>query len=81
VLLLDLELTHLPHDTLARFTNSSQQFVAFLAAGYNRNPVHVVQTYHRTHSLTGGNAPFESKMYVRIQSSVGKFLEKEYGIT
>jgi hypothetical protein len=81
VLLLDLELTHLPHDTLARFTNSSQQFVAFLAAGYNRNPVHVMQTYRRTRSLTGGNAPFESKMYVRIQSSVGKFLEKEYGIT
>jgi len=81
VLLLDLELTQLPRDYLARFTESSQQFAAFLAAGYNRNPVHVVQTYHRTHSLTGGNAPFQSKMYVRIQSSVGKFLHKEYGIT
>ncbi|HEX4635255.1 MAG TPA: hypothetical protein VH189_03680 [Rhizomicrobium sp.] len=81
VLLLDLELTQLPRDYLARFTDSSQQFAAFLAAGYNRNPVHVVETYHRTHSLTGGNAPLQSKMYVRIQSSVGKFLQKEYGIT
>ena len=81
VLLLDLELTQLPRNYLARFTDSSQQFAAFLAAGYNRNPARVVQTYHRTHSLTGGNAPIQSKMYVRIQSSVGQFLQKEYGIT
>ena len=80
VLLMDLELTELPRDTLKRFTASSQQLTAYLAAGYNRNPVHVVQTYHRTHSMTGGNAPFESKMYVRIQSWVGGFLKKEYDI-
>jgi len=80
VLLLDLELTELPADYLKKFTASSQQLTAFLAAGYNRNPVHVVQTYHRTHSLTGGNAPFQSKMYVRIQSWVGDFLKTEYDI-
>jgi hypothetical protein len=61
--------------------DSSQQFAAFLAAGYNRNPVHVIQTYHRTKSFTGGNAPFQNKMYVRIQSWIGGFLKKEYGIT
>jgi hypothetical protein len=81
VLLLDLELTHLPRDYLKKITDSSQQFAAFLAAGYNRNPVHVVQTYHRTHSFTGGKAPFENKMYVRIQSWVGGFLKREYGIS
>lgn len=81
VLLLDLELTSLPRDYLKKITVSSQQFAAFLAAGYNRNPVRVVQTYHRTHSFTGGDAPFESKMYVRIQSWIGHFLQKEYGIT
>jgi hypothetical protein len=81
VLMLDLELTHLPRNTLARLTDSRQQFVAFLAAGYNRNPAHVARTWRRTRSLTGGNAPYQSKMYVRIQSSVGKFLDKEYGIS
>jgi hypothetical protein len=81
VLLLDLELTHLPRDTFAQVVDSSQQFAAFLAAGYNRNPVHVVKTYHRTKSFTGGNAPFQNKMYVRIQSWIGGFLKKEYGIT
>jgi hypothetical protein len=65
---------------LKQFGDSSRQFAAYLAAGYNRNPVHVVQTWHRTHSLTGGNAPFQSKMYVRIQSWVGGFLKKEYDI-
>ena len=80
VLLLDMELTNLPQTYLKRFTDSSQQFTAFLAAGYNRNPVHVIQTYHRTHSLTGGNAPFENKMYVRIQDWVGGFLKKDYDI-
>jgi hypothetical protein len=80
VLLLDLELTQLPQDYLKRFDTSAQQLPAFLAAGYNRNPAHVVQTYHRTHSLTGGDAPFQSKMYVRIQSWVGSFLKKEYDI-
>lgn len=81
VLLLDLELTDLPRDYLKRFTKSTQQFATFLAAGYNRNPVHVIQTYHRTHTFTGGNAPFQSKMYVRIQSWVGSFLKKQYGIS
>jgi hypothetical protein len=81
VLLLDLELTHLPRDYLQRFTESSQQFAAFLAAGYNRNPARVVRTYHRTRSLTGGDAPFQNKMYVRIQSWIGGFLKKEYGIS
>jgi hypothetical protein len=80
VLLLDLELTDLPRDYLKRFTKSTQQFATFLAAGYNRNPVHVIQTYHRTHTFTGGNAPFQSKMYVRIQSWVGTFLKKQYGL-
>ena len=81
VLLLDLELTHLPRNTFAQVVDSSQQFAAFLAAGYNRNPVHVVKTYHRTKSFTGGNAPFQNKMYVRIQSWIGGFMKKEYGIT
>jgi hypothetical protein len=80
VLLLDLELTQLPQDYLKRFTDSSRQFSAFLAAGYNRNPAHVVETYHRTHSLTGGNVSFENKMYVRIQSWVGDFLKKQYSV-
>jgi hypothetical protein len=81
VLLMDLELTNLPRDTLKRFTDSSQQFAAFLAAGYNRNPAHVAQTYHRTHSLTGGrDVSFQNKMYVRIQSAVGHFLKREYDI-
>ncbi len=57
VLLLDLELTELPKDYLKRFSDSRQKFADFLAAGYNRNPVHVVQTYRRTHSFTGGKAP------------------------
>jgi len=81
VLLLDLELTHLPRNYLKQVTDSSQQFAAFLAAGYNRNPVRVVRAYHRTHSFTGGNAPFENKMYVRIQSWVGGFLKREYDIS
>jgi len=81
VLLLDLELTHLPRDTLKRFADTSQQLAAFLAAGYNRNPARVVQTYHRTRSFTGGNAPLENKMYVRIQSWIGSFLKKEYGVS
>lgn len=80
VLLLDLELTHLPRHYLERITDSSREFAAFLAAGYNRNPARVVQTYHRTRTFTGGNAPFENKMYVRIQSWIGLFLKKEYGI-
>ncbi|HUE63455.1 MAG TPA: hypothetical protein VMO78_03670 [Rhizomicrobium sp.] len=81
VLLLDLELADLPRDYLKRFTKSTKQFATFLAAGYNRNPVHVIQTYHRTHTFTGGNAPFQSKMYVRIQSWVGTFLKKQYGLS
>jgi hypothetical protein len=80
VLLLDLELTELPKDYLKSFRDSRAKFADFLAAGYNRNPVHVVQTYHRTHTFTGGKAPVESKMYVRIQDWVGGFLKKEYAI-
>ena len=80
VLLLDLELTELPSATLKQFASSSLQFAAFLAAGYNRNPAHVVQTYRRTRSFTGGDVPFENKMYVRIQSWVGGFLKKEYRV-
>jgi len=80
VLLLDLELTGLPQQYLKRFKDSQAQLTAFLAAGYNRNPAHVVQTYRRTHSFTGGNDPFENKMYVRIQSWVGDFLKKDYKI-
>jgi len=80
ILLMDLELTELPHDYLKRFSDSSTRFAEFLAAGYNRNPVHVVQTFHRTHTFTGGKAPFENKMYVRIQDWVGGFLNKEYAI-
>jgi hypothetical protein len=40
-----------------------------------------VRTYHRTKTFTGGNAPFETKMYVRIQSWVGTFLKKEYDVS
>jgi hypothetical protein len=80
VLLLDLELTAVPKTYLKQFTDSSQQFAAFLAAGYNRNPAHVLQTYYRTHSFTGGHAPLENKMYVRIQNWIGTFLKKEYGL-
>jgi hypothetical protein len=80
VLLLDLELTPLPKPYLKQFSDSSKQLTAFLAAGYNRNPVHVIQTYLKTHSLTGGKAPLENKMYVRIQGWVGTFLKKEYGL-
>ena len=80
VLLLDMELTEVPKATLKGFMNSSQQFAAFLAAGYNRNPVHVLNTYLHTHSFTGGHAPVESKMYVRIQNWIGTFLKKEYGL-
>jgi hypothetical protein len=80
VLLLDLELTQLPRAALKTVTDSNTQFAAYLAAGYNRNPAHVVQTYRRTKSFTGGNVPFENKMYVRIQSWVGSFLKKEYGV-
>lgn len=81
VLHLDLELTHLPRHYLERITDSSQELAAFLAAGYNRNPARVVKTYHRTKTFTGGNAPFENKMYVRIQSWIGQFLKKEYDVT
>jgi hypothetical protein len=80
VLLLDLELTQLPHAALKTVTDSKVQFAAYLAAGYNRNPAHVVQTYRRTKSFTGGKAPFENKMYVRIQSWVGSFLKQEYDL-
>jgi len=81
VLHMDLELTHLPQKTLKTITTSNQHLTDFLAAGYNRNPAKVAQTYHRTKTFTGGNSPVETKMYVRIQSWVGQFLKKEYDIT
>src|ERR1700744_1674780 len=80
VLLLDLELTSVPKTYLKQIMDSSQQFSAFLAAGYNRNPVHVMQTFAKTHSFTGGHAPVENKLYVRIQNWIGNFLKKEYGL-
>ena len=80
VLMLDMELTHLPQASRKAVTSSSTQFAAFLAAGYNRNPAHVVQTYRRTRSFTGGNVSFENKMYVRVQNWVGGFLKREYDI-
>ncbi|HMH65090.1 MAG TPA: hypothetical protein VK515_05865 [Rhizomicrobium sp.] len=80
LLLLDLELTELPQATLRKVSDSSKTFAAYLAAGYNRNPVHVVKTYLKTNSMTGGHAPFENKMYVRIQAWVGDFLKKEYDV-
>lgn len=76
-LLLDLELTEMPKSMLKQVTESSAHFAAFLAAGYNRNPVKVVKTYLKTRSMTGGSAPFENKMYVRIQAWVGDFLSRE----
>jgi len=81
VLHLDLELTHLPQKTLKSITGSDQHLADFLAAGYNRNPAKVAQTYRRTKTFTGGNSPAETKMYVRIQGWVGRFLKKEYDIT
>ncbi len=78
LLLLDLELTELPQTALKRVKDSSTVFAAYLAAGYNRNPVHVVKTYLKTNSMTGGRAPFENKMYVRIQAWIGDFLTREY---
>ncbi|MBA2588815.1 MAG: hypothetical protein H0U98_09345, partial [Alphaproteobacteria bacterium] len=77
LLLLDLELTEMPRTMLKQVTDSSTHFSAFLAAGYNRNPVKVVKTYLKTRSMTGGSAPFENKMYVRIQAWVGEFLDRE----
>jgi len=79
-LLLDLELTELPGAYLKKITATTEQFAAYLAAGYNRNPAHVVKTYQRTHSFTGGAAPLENKLYVRIQSWVGNFLKKQYNV-
>lgn len=80
VLLLDLELTELPQNYLKRFSDSTQRLTAFLAAGYNRNPIHVVETYRLTKSFTGGDVPLENKMYVQIQSWVGRYMRKMYGI-
>jgi hypothetical protein len=80
-LLLDLELTEMPKSMLKQVTESSAHFAAFLAAGYNRNPVKVVKTFLKTRSMTGGSAPFENKMYVRIQAWVGDFLIRQYSKT
>lgn len=80
VLLLDLELTNLPHNYLKKFSDSSQRLTTFLAAGYNRNPAHVLATYRLTKTFTGGDVPFENKMYVRIEDWVGRYLKKFYGV-
>ena len=81
VLHMDLQLAHLPADYLKRFTDSSYHMAAFLAAGYNRNVVRVVRTYRRTRTFTGGDAPYENKMYVRIQDWVGGYLKRKYEIS
>ena len=81
VLHMDLQLAHLPAAYLKRFTDSSYHMAAFLAAGYNRNVVRVVRTYRRTKTFTGGDAPYENKMYVRIQDWVGGYLKRKYEIS
>ena len=81
VLHMDLQLAHLPADYLKRFTESGYHMAAFLAAGYNRNVVRVVRTYRRTKTFTGGDAPYENKMYVRIQDWVGDYLKRKYEIS
>ncbi|OAI42398.1 hypothetical protein AYO42_02505 [Rhizomicrobium sp. SCGC AG-212-E05] len=81
VLHLDLQLAHLPADYLKRFTDSSYHLAAYLAAGYNRNTVKVVRTYRRTRTFTGGDTPYENKMYVRIQDWVGGYLKRKYDIS
>ena len=40
-----------------------------------------MKTYLKTRSMTGGSAPFENKMYVRIQAWVGDFLSRQYSRT
>jgi hypothetical protein len=47
----------------------------------HRYPAKVAKTFHRTKSMTGGNSPVETKIYVRIQGFVGRFLKKEFDIT
>jgi hypothetical protein len=81
VLHMDLELAHLPKDYLKRFTDSAYHLGAFLAAGYNRNPVNVVRTYKRTKTFTGGDVSYENKMYVRVQDWVGDWLKRKYDIS
>lgn len=81
VLHMDLQLAHLPADYLKRFTDSSYHLAAYLAAGYNRNTVKVVRTYRQTRTFTGGDAPYENKMYVRIQDWVGGYLKRKYEIS
>lgn len=81
VLHMDLELAHLPAVYFKRFTDSTYHLSAFLAAGYNRNPVNVVRTYKRTRTFTGGDVSFENKMYVRIQDWVGTYLKNKYDIS
>ena len=81
VLHLDLQLTHLPAAYLKRFTDSSYHLAAYLAAGYNRNTVKVVRTYRKTRTFTGGDTPYENKMYVRIQDWVGGYLKRKYEIS
>jgi len=81
VLHMDLELAHLPAVYFKRFTDSTYHLTAFLAAGYNRNPVNVVRTYKRTNTFTGGDVSFENKMYVRMQDWVGTYLKNKYDIS
>lgn len=81
VLHMDLELAELPQIYLKRFSDSAYHLSAFLAAGYNRNPVNVVRTYKRTKTFTGGDVSFENKMYVRMQDWVGTYLKSKYDIS
>ncbi len=81
VLHMDLQLAHLPAAYLKRFNDSSYHLAAYLAAGYNRNTVKVVRTYRKTRTFTGGDAPYENKMYVRIQDWVGGYLKRKYEIS
>ena len=50
------------------------------ATVYRRYPGKAELVFHAASCLTGGDAPFQSKMYVRIQSWVGSFLKTEYDI-
>jgi len=59
----------------------ARQFAAFLAAGYNRNPAHVVQTYHRTKSFTGGKCALPEQDVCAHSKLDRRILKKEYGIT
>ena len=40
-----------------------------------------MRTYRKTRTFTGGDAPLENKMYVRIQDWVGDYLKRKYEIS